>query len=208
MRVAMGLIHRGRGLDHGLGFTMATTTTQAAADIATGEGVGSAIYEENLAAAQQQPDFNQAQFDAWWACQTSPSSAPGSCAEPTFVAYAGTAPSNRPAVLPSNVIPSVTPVKTTAKTPVPTTTTKKKTVTTSPAPATPAAVATPSPPPITQQQMQAATTTPPASAGLVPTSGTTVSTSFLTDTSIDGIPNWVLLAGIAGIGLVFFMRGR
>lgn len=93
-------------------------------------------------------------------------------------------------------------------------------------PATPPAVAQPSIPPaqITQQQLAQATNTPPVSPGPgdvttgagdhAPSSssggassggagGSASTRNFLTDTSIDSIPNWVLLAAAAA--LIFFL---
>ena len=92
----------------------------------------------------------------------------------------------------------------------PTTKTPTKTTTTKPATtaATTALVATPQAGIVTQSQLQNAVSTPPANLATVPITTTTTSAgSFLTQTMLDGIPNWVLLAAV-GLGAFLLMRGK
>jgi hypothetical protein len=180
----------------GQSYTPATNVQQAAAQIAQGEAAGGALYQMNLAAAKTQPGFNQAQFDAWWNCQTQGgfgAAQEGQCPEPTFVAYAGTAVSNQPAVLPANVVPAIGTV-----------------------PPTKAATAPPKHPAQTSNQPVAQSNAPAPT--VVTGGGTTQSnapgqtsifpSTWMTTTTVGSIPNWLLLAGAGGLALLFFMGGK
>jgi len=210
LRVVQPIRFYRRGMGQSPSSPSAAALQSAAAFIAGGQGVGSPLYQMNLTAAQQQPDFNQAQFDAWWQCTTKGSPNVGGgfaeCPAPAFVAYAGTAPSNRPAVLPQNVIPSATPAP---AAPAPMPTAKRAARGGAPAGPTTTPAAAGAQPPAQSNAPAPAVVTAPA-GGAVQSNAPAAAFTFpaLTQTTTFGIPTWILLAGGAGVLLLFMMGGK
>jgi hypothetical protein len=180
---------------------------QAVSVITGGESIGSPIYQINLAAAKQQPGFNQSEFDQYWNALTISghgynSAVADSPSLPAFIKYTGTAWSNipgAPGAPPAVVTPAVTPRPRglfLARKPAPPL---------PPAPLPPVVV-NPSPP--SQPTTTGSSITAPGSV-LSVANGTTLTATTTDPTQIiSGIPNTALFIGAGALVLVLFAMGK